>query len=231
VESTLTRLARVLLIAALVAVPASAGAWEVVTETDGIRVLKRQSPGRDFPTFRAIGVVDASVYQVLAVLADIARHPQWVSNCSEAKQLRQVSETEVVLYTRTDAPWPVSDRDAVFRSTAHVYQRGQHLVVRFVAAWDNAAPPRKGIVRMTNLRGHYVLKALGPQKMMIDYVVDADPAGSLPKWLAKLSVRKLPLDTIRALRKQVVKTQGWYAERIRKWLELEKTLPLARASR
>jgi hypothetical protein len=197
-------LALVLLLATLatLALPgaASAQGWTLVTQQDGVTVMKREAPGRDFPTFRAIGMVDANLFQVMAVLSDVPRHTEWVSSCTDAR---------------------------VLHSTVHVGRGMQVVDVRFRATWNDKMPPMKGVVRMTNLRGHYRMKALGPDKMLMDYEVDADPAGSLPRWLAKLATKKLPLETIRALRRQAKKTQGWYTERIRRWQAMEKTLPVS----
>ena len=83
----------------------------------------------------------------------------------------------------------------------------------------------KGVVRMYNLRGYYRFTALDASHTHVDYQVDADPAGSLPRWIAKLATRTLPLDTLRAMRKQAQRTRGWYAERIKRWQAMEKKQP------
>lgn len=208
----------------LVATPSLAQDWRHVTSEDGVAVTAREVPGRGFPTFRGVGVIDASIWEILAVLSDVSRHSQWMFRCAEARQLRKLSEMEYIVYSRTDAPWPVSDRDAVFHSTVHPSLKELTIDVRFRAVQSPLQGPVKGVVRMTKLQGHYRLKALGPEKTLMDYQVDADPGGMIPTWLAKLATRRLPIDTIRSLRKRTKVTRGWYSERIKRWQAIEQDL-------
>jgi hypothetical protein len=70
---------------------------------------------------------------------------------------------------------------------------------------------------MTDLQGHWKLWAKEQEQTLMEYQVKADPKGLLPKWLAKLATRELPLYTIRNIRQQVQSTKGWYSKRIRRW--------------
>ncbi len=204
------------------ALPAAAAPrWEHVTTEEGIRVTSREVRGRDFPTFRGRGVVNENLYQVLAVLRDTRRHTKWMAGCMEARLLKKINEYEYIVYSRTDAPWPVSDRDAVFRSKTTVDRKKMVVNVRFWAVHSKRKPPVDGVVRMTRLRGHYRFTAMGWNKTLVDYQVDADPEGSLPGWVARLATKKLPLVTIQKLRKQARRTRGWYKKQIDAWQKIQ----------
>ena len=203
-----------------VALPGTAGAasgWTVVGQEDGITVTTREVAGRDFPTFRGVGVVHANLFQVLAVLSDIKRHPEWLERAKDVRLVRKINELEHVVYGRTDAPWPVSDRDAVYRSRTHVDLARKTVTIRFWAARDRRVPRREGVVRMEQLRGHYRFIALDQRRTRVTYQVDADPGGLLPTWLATRATRWLPLRTLQGLRRQVRRTRGWYEARIKRW--------------
>jgi carbon monoxide dehydrogenase subunit G len=202
--------------------------WQEVTKDDGIVVTQRNVPGRGFPTFRGVGDVNGSLYDVLAVLSDTPRFKQWMNRCAVAQRLRKVSETEYIIYMRTDAPWPVSDRDAVYHSKVHVDAKRKVVNIRFKAVVTRLKGPVDGVVRMTKLQGHYRLTALGASKTRVDYQVDADPAGSLPGWIARLATKRLPLKTLLALREQVKKTRGRYAARIARWKKMATRLVVAK---
>jgi hypothetical protein len=198
--------------------PASAGkTWKQILKKDGVTISEREEPGRGFPTFRGVGEINASIYQILGVMSDTRRLWEWMDRCADARQLRKVSELEYIVYMRTDVPWPIWDRDAVYHTTVHVDTKRYRVDIRFRAVKHRKMPPVKGVVRMTDLRGHYRLQALAPTKTRVEIMVDADPKGSLPKWLAKVATRRLPLYTIRGLRKQAKKTRGWYDKRIERW--------------
>jgi hypothetical protein len=202
--------------------------WKSVTREEGIAVMMREVPGRGFPTFRGVALIQAHLFDVLAVLSDIGRYTQWMDQCKEARLLKKINEQERIVYSVTNAPWPVADRDAVYYSKAHVDPKRSVVDIRFHAVRSKRMPERDGIVRMTRLRGHFKLRALGEKITLIDYQVDADPAGSIPKWLAKIATKRLPLHTIRDLRKQVKRTRGWYRKRIKRWEEMRRKLSSAR---
>lgn len=211
---------RLLVVLTLVSATGAAHAapsWKWIARKQGIAVAERQVPGRGFPTFRGVGVVKASIFQVLGVLSDTRRHTQWMDRCVEARLLRKISEKEYIVYSRTDVPWPISDRDAVYHSRVHVDRKRLLVDIRFRAVSSPLKGKVKGVVRMTRLRGHYKLTARSLTSTLVDFQVDADPAGSIPTWLAKAATKRLPLQTIIKLRKQVIKTRGWYKKRIQRW--------------
>jgi hypothetical protein len=202
----------------------AAAKWQHVLREDGISVSTREVKGRGFPTFRGVGVVHANIFEVLAVLSDIKRYTEWQGACAEARLLRKINEREYIVYSRTDAPWPVSDRDTVNRSKVHVDLKRRIVNVKFRAIKTGLQGPVSGVVRMNKLRGHFKLTSLSRNKTRVDYKVDADPEGMLPTWVAKIATKKLPLDTIRQLRTQVKRTRGWYNKRIKRWLGEAKEL-------
>ena len=216
-----TRLLVMLALVGCTGVAHAAPKWKWIAREAGVAVAEREVPGRGFPTFRGVGVVKASIFQVLGVLSDTKRHTQWMDRCVEARLLRKISEKEYIVYSRTDVPWPISDRDAVYHSRVHV-DRKRHIVdIRFRAVASPLKGKVKGVVRMTRLRGHYKLTAHSLNSTLVDFQVDADPAGSIPKWLARAATRRLPLQTILKLRKQVIKTRGWYKKRIQRWMAIK----------
>jgi hypothetical protein len=154
----------------------------------------------------------------MAIIHDVPRYVDWQANCKVARVLKKVSETEQLVYTRTWAPWPVADRDAIYRATVHVEFKPRFVVeFRFESATLDSVPPVKGLVRMQNTRGFFRLTELGPRRTSVDYHVDGDPGGMLPAWLAKMAVKRVPLEAIKGIRKRVIVTRGSYDDRIKRW--------------
>ena len=76
----------------------------------------REEAGEDpvsLKEFRGRGVVDAPLASVLSVFNDIDKGTEWMDSCNGSRTVDDVSDREKVVYNRTHAPWPVSDRDAV----------------------------------------------------------------------------------------------------------------------
>jgi hypothetical protein len=191
--------------------------WQPVASEDGIEVSALEVPGRALPKFRGVGIMDANLYEILAVIRDTDQHTRWMHNCSEARLLHRESDTVSYSYNRTNAPWPVSDRDVVVRAEIVVVEPGLEVRVVFRSVGDDLVPPVRGSVRMPHLEGHYKLEALGGGRTRVEYQVDADPGGRLPSWLARRTTRELPLHTLRNLRRRVVETRGRYEAFLKRW--------------
>jgi hypothetical protein len=202
----------------IIAAPSLAlGDWEQLTTEEGIEVSQREIPDRALPVFRAVGVIDASVYEVFAVIADVDNQTHWMESCVEARRLKRESQSVSYAYNRTDAPWPVSDRDVVVRAEMIIVEPGKEVHQRFKSVASDLMGPVRGVVRMPRLEGHYKLRVLGPDRTRVEYQVDADPGGRLPKWLVKRTSRDLPLHTLLNLRRRVAETKGSYEEFLDRW--------------
>src|SRR5262249_53461672 len=91
-------------------------AWEEVSSDDGIKVWRREVEGSPVVAVKGEALIAAPLAKIASVLDDTSRAKEWVCALAEARVLRVVSPTERVEYDRLEAPWPVSDRDFVFRS-------------------------------------------------------------------------------------------------------------------
>ncbi len=200
------------------AAPAAAGSgeagWRQLADVEGIVVSEHPSAHSDTPIFRGVGVVEAPLLEILAVVTDADRHHEWVFSCSASRMIEQTSRTTGLVYNRTATPWPVPDRDVVLTSQIELIDAEQEILVRFSAVEHPGTPPQDGVIRMPYLEGHYHLRAEGPRRTVVEYQVDSDPGGRLPAWLARQGTRDMPLETLRALRTQLVATRGAYAERV-----------------
>jgi hypothetical protein len=210
----------VLLTSVFLAVASPAGAdpgWQQDASEQGVVVTTKTESGRSLPIFRGVGVIDAGAYDVLAVLNDIGKFPEWSADCAEARVVKQISEFERIEYNRTHAPWPVADRDAAYRSWVEGSASKGDIWARFQSIDTPAAGPVAGVVRMPRLVGFYHLEAIDAGHTRVTYQVDADPGGLLPDWLVKLTTRKLPIETLVGLRRQVAKMQGKYESFLKKY--------------
>lgn len=188
----------------------AAPAWKTTGRWHGIVISKRKVPGKHFHRFRGVGLVNADPYHILAILHDVKRHPEWMHKCSVSKILRRSGKYGYLIYNRIDAPWPFSDRDAIFRATSRTIKRGRRLGARFVGVKSRLMGEVPGVVRFVWVKGIYNLKAAGSQGTLVDYQVEGDAGGWIPRWLANRANKDLPLKTLLALRRQARRTRGWY---------------------
>src|SRR4051812_36642435 len=101
---------------------ATAQTWEFLYEVDGIKVFA--SSQENLQCYRAEGVIEANVFELMAVIADLSRRPEWVRNLESSTAIEGDIASSVLLYERYNFPWPASDRDTITQSNTKVdYQK------------------------------------------------------------------------------------------------------------
>jgi len=118
-----TRSARVgaALVAAFAALEIGADAgidWKSARHDAALDVWTRPVAGSQYDEVRVAGNICASLDALTAYVQDVAHFADWIPDTAEAKLLAQPSAAERLYYIRTDMPWPVKDRDMVYRLVA-----------------------------------------------------------------------------------------------------------------
>ncbi len=187
--------------------------WKEIERDQGVTVFAREEPKRSLPTFRGVGEVSANIYHLMAIILDNQRAPEWVDRCESSRQLERYDARTTLVYSRASSPWPVSDRDTVVRVTTRTIrpQKEYRLSMR---SQPDLTPRVDGVVRIEQSHIYFHLTRLGPKRTQIEYSLNVDPGGYLPKWLVRMSTRTMPIKTIRALEAQARKTHGQYKETI-----------------
>lgn len=188
---------------------ATAG-WKKIGEQEGITLWTKDKPGRAIPVFKGRTEIDAPMYQLLAILADPERAVEWNSRVAALRLLERASDFDFRFYVRIRAPWPANDRDVVLATELTREENGERLIAWFRGDRRAATPVPDGVVRFERLTGIYRLQRLAPGKTLVEYEIDGDPGGWLPGWLISYSVRGMPLDALRGLRRQAARTRGQY---------------------
>ena len=209
-----------LLLAVGITVGAAASAaepWRRTAEEDGVILESREVAGQAMPEFRGTAIIAAELYEVASVVDDLNRFCEWNKRCEKAREYQRIGETERIFYTRSGAPWPLSDRDVVLLGRVSGLAEGNDVLVRFEAITDARWPAVDGVVRMPLVKGHWRMLRVDEKTTKVEYQVQADPGGVVPGWAAKLTARQVPRDTLAGLRRQVAKSQGRYVAFLKRW--------------
>jgi hypothetical protein len=203
------------LVAAMVTVALAAGAevrvgeWKEVSGRDGIVGYTRMTSLTDVEEVKAVGVVEAPVAVIEAVIRDVDAQPQYMFKCAEAAKvtLAGLAATDDIsyVYNRTSMPWPVDDRYGIMKTELMVDAKTETLFVR--ARETAAAYPQapSGAVRIPLVRFILIVTPLGQSKSQVHYQVVSDPGGSLPTFVVNLFSKSLGVETIAGLREMVKK--------------------------
>lgn len=188
--------------------------WQVIAQRDGIVVSRRQLEDRRLPELRSQGEVAGTPYEILAVLLDVPAYQHWVPDCAEARTVRTLGAWHRIVYTRTDLPWPLRDREAVVDQQVTFVRAPALVTVTFAAIEGADVPHATDTVRTDIAAGSYTIEAIGERRSRVTYQVNADPGGSLPDWLIRMQSRRNPLGALAGLRRRVEETRGQYDEQI-----------------
>ena len=223
----------VLIISSLAQSSHAAPAWEQIHHQAGIKVYQRDSPLGDLPDFKAIGRIKASLFDLIAVLQDVNRRIEWVHRCSVSQMLKRYSEFELLLYHKTDSPWPISDRDVAIRTQLYELKKERRYLAHFKGVKSPLVPKKKGVVRLPQIEGYYLFDYISPQELEVTYFVHLDPGGALPHWIVKRATKDLPTKTIIGLRQQIAKTRAAQTYKVfhKKWNPEHRPADVAEPSR
>jgi hypothetical protein len=209
-----------LVVGASMLAPAPAHAeegWEVIKKEQGIVVTRKFIPGYTLPVIRGVGIVDANIYDILAVLNDVGSNCKWMSDCHTSKLLKVNSDYDLMVYNRTATPWPLDDRDVVVNAKIITDLNAKTVKITFDSVQSNLKGPVKGVVRMPTLKGFYLLRYVSPTKTEMTYQAQADVGGMVPDWVANMKSKDLPFNTILAMRRHIPKTIGKFPGFLKKW--------------
>ena len=205
-----------LLLASIATADSSNAGFRVIDSERGITVSVRDEPGQELPTFRGQGVIEGNVLYVLSVVLDAEGAMEWAEGADEVALLREIDARSHLIYSHTDTPWPVTDRDMIFKRKIEIVRPGTEFRLDLSCVREGKAE-REGIIRVTDCSSTFVLRKIDETHTEIDYQVHIDPGGSLPKWLIAWASRKVPFDTLINLEGHVKKTRAKYAGSARSW--------------
>jgi hypothetical protein len=194
---------------------ASDQGWRVLEQERGITVSARDEPGRELPTLRGQGVIEGDVLLILAIVLDAPGSTEWAEGADEVKIVKTIDPRTHVIYTRTDTPWPVSDRDMYMMRKTEVIKPGEEFKLQVECM--RGEKEREDVIRIYDCDSHFVLKKVDATHTSIDYMVNVDPRGSLPKFLIKWASRKVPFDTLINLEEFAKKARPKYQKDMELW--------------
>ena len=171
------------LVALLLAAAALAADWEVVHEGDGLRVERRDYRGSELDEVRGTVRIRASLNALMALLKDDDFNDQWVYRSGGARILQDAGYPQAYVYGVVDAPFPMTDRDAIVRFD-YRQDPGTKEITIAITNFPQFIPEEDGLVRVPEFGGFWRLRPREGGWVEVTYQVYGDPGGWIPAWLA-----------------------------------------------
>jgi hypothetical protein len=162
------------ILASMTAVGASDGEWTPVRNVGGVTVEARPTAS-GFDEHRGTADVCTDLSALEALVADTERFPEWLPYTRQA-ELRETTDRQVIYYVRTTTPWPLKDRDMVYRITR---QSDSETTVHLnVVGLPDYEPKHRGATRIREASGHWEFVDTGAG-LTVSYQLFVDP-GPVP---------------------------------------------------
>jgi hypothetical protein len=117
--------------------------------------------------------------------------------------LEQVGPFEYVIYQEFHLPWPMKNRDFVYRGKAIRENDGR--VVLTLRSEEHKDAPKTAGVRAELKESRYIITPIGKFKSKLEVEILSDPKGGIPVWLVNLIQKSWPEKTLGAIKAQVEK--------------------------
>jgi hypothetical protein len=191
---------KIILVTVLFFSPVENRDWKLKKEADGISVYTRSVEGSSFDEFKAIAIISgASLDTVLNILIDVKNNTRLIPDCTESRILFQRDRYYGIYYFRIRAPWPIKDRDGVYKSETSVTNDGK-LAHISVSPLGSYLEEKKDLIRMYGGVGYWEIEELPDKNLKITYQFHGEPGGNIPGWLANSVIVSNPFNTLKNLR-------------------------------
>ena len=196
---------RILACFAVLLVTSVAGAtddgWTLVRSNLGIDTYENDRTHDGFKEFRGVTHLAATFEEARDIIKDIPGNIHWLPSCRRSELIRKISETEILVYIVSRAPWPVHDRDCVWKRH-YVVDTDDHFLMPFTAS-DEPYEGEAGLIRILNARGIWEVIRLDPDTTEVSFQYIGDGGGTVPRGFVNSATRRIPEKALRALSERI----------------------------
>lgn len=184
--------------------PVSAQDWEVIDNSNGVRVSRMQVEDSPMMAFRGEMVADVHISRIMGVFLDADERANWVDRYHSHGTLDRVERPEddemwEVYWMRFSLPPGLSDRDYLLRTDLSVDVDGKVVTTRIRSVEDRRWPQQDCCVRAVTQTYYRFTAVPGQNRTRMVVEVHTDPRGRLPAMLINRIQRGWPAGTLQNL--------------------------------
>lgn len=178
--------------------------WKLEKDKNGIKVYLSGVKGSSFKAAKVECNITGTYNKLIALLTNVPHFTDWIYHNKLSRVLKRISPYDFIYYTETSMPWPMSNRDAVI----HVQIRTDSLP-RFMTITGTGEPryipEESGKVRVPYYKAVWKVTMPTAQTLAVTYIVELDPGGSIPAWIANMFAEKGPYESFSNLEEELNK--------------------------
>lgn len=175
--------------------------WEMIKDKDGIQVYLEEEGIYAFKTFKGTTTVDASIHDFIDTIFDLNSYAEWGHNVKSASLLERKGDTLQIYYSIAKAPFPYKNRDGIYRNRFTWNKEKKELNVS-IEVLDDYLEENDKYIRVSG-NGYWKVKVAANNKLEVTFLMQVDPGGAVPSWLANLFVEDTPFNTLTNIKKNI----------------------------
>lgn len=172
--------------------------WKLSKDKDGIKVFESSTSNSGYKSIKVECTIGGNFDKLAYVLTDVAHHKDWIYNNKNAYLLKKLNPGEFYYYSETYLPWPMANRDAI----AHMKitrDTLNHCLNVVEVGEPNYLPEKSGIVRVPRFSVNWHVTMPAANQLNIVYILEVEPGGNIPAWIANMFVDKGPYESFKKL--------------------------------
>ncbi len=173
--------------------------WNIKKSTSEIEVFSAKVPQSEYKAVLSITTINKPISQVIALVRDVAQCSQWVYRCKHSKKHLTLSDNKHYVYTATNLPFPVIDRD-ILAYVEWEENTDNNTVTSTGVATNGVLPKKSDYVRLQEATMIWEFTALNNDQTKIRNFAHINPAGNIPSWLSNSLLVDAPFETMTGLR-------------------------------
>lgn len=203
------KLVRQLLIGLLVLGAAQAygqeSQWELERDREGIQIFTRSVAGSPYKEVKSVSYIEGvRLSSLVALIEDAEACPQWADKCAESYLVERESETQSLIYTHNDMPFPVKDRDVV-ASVSWMQDPDSLQVIMTSVAVSDGVEEKRGRLRLKQANASWQFSPQSDGSIEILNQAHINPGSSIPGWVTNMLLVDTPFETMKSYLAEVVK--------------------------
>ena len=173
--------------------------WELRKDEDGVRAYVRKVEGSSILEYKGIVTVEAGVKEAVRLFEDDARTVEWFYDCKESRVIKDESPDIMIGYFAINMPWPVKDRDAVYRRVLTKDPATGAFQYKTSGVPEDY-PEQKGKVRMPYMKGFWSFTPVAGGGTEVIYQEHSEVGGHIPDWLVNRLAVNIPFNSLASFR-------------------------------
>lgn len=176
--------------------------WMLKDQRDGISVYSRHSDLSKFNDIEVQMDLPGTVDQLTNILFDVEKYPQWAYSTKSAAPIRKIGANELIYYSEISVPWPLTNRD-LYADVVLSYDSARRSTSLISRGLKDFGPEKKGLVRIPRSMAIWNISQKSDRIIHVQYVLQIDPGGCLPAWIANLFATRGPMESFGNLKKKM----------------------------